>query len=1106
MRRNGSLSLDGLDLRTREAAREAARRSGLSVEDWVASALHERAGRAPETDLYRRSASDLDAALAKLAKVTRRNENAELEAIIAAAAAESERQARDSAARTAVALDQVATWIEHAEDRLNETSRLAADRQDQLAAALSEALVALTERLESIDQKVSAAQAVRSQASPESTSSRIPGAPDRDEILASLKSDIAKLASQLERRQKDDLWIPAAAGIKSEIDRLQETMNGLATRDEVSALERLIRDINGYLAEASGPVDLTPVATSVERLQEEIHRLSDDIAADVHRRLAAEIDTLTRKVDAIAASGADNRVIDALSRQILDVRRHLSEIAEPQRIEQLIQQVAELGRQVSDIRDRQAESVDFSSLKDTIEDLRAAMQALGRDGEEVPHQLENLNRRIDTLLDRPEPISLDPLSERLSLLTQQLGELMRSVPRGNDALASKIDKIAERLDLVAEAERSLPTAEILERIDRLNEGLRQQDPGPDLASIAALLQALSDKVAGTNASEDQLNAIENQVVQLAAKLDQARSDDPVLASIQQSMGDLMAQLEAVRQDAVEIAERAARTALEDSLAATRPATPLPDLEALKQGFADLKALQVASERKTQQSLDAVRNALDTLVVRLSPQSAPTPARSEPAASQPARTNGDADLPAARLEAAVKRLHAAAVAQISDQTSPLARDYAAPSRPEPEEVLLEPGAPRPNPGIRSDAAADASASQIRANFIAAARRAAQAAASEVGAAEAPHTRAVIEGDQPTADNRSLVEKLRRSLDTRRRPLLFSLAAIVLVIGSLQLATTFRSSHPPATSAASTAAPGKIPLPSTDNPIPAQQNSHQEELGSSPRRSSETKAEAPSDASAAALFRPVSVAAEAVTSTSLDRRAIHVARVSGLTADELPATAPLKLREAALSGDPAAVYEIAARAAEGRGVAQDLPQAARLFQRAAEAGFAPAQFRIGTLLEKGTGVTRDVAAAKLWYERAAEKGNARAMHNLAVIMAGGADGRPDYSGAIHWFRQAAEFGIQDSQFNLAVLLARGLGTNQDLVQSYKWFAILANRGDQEAAKKRDEVGSRLTAAELESARSAAEAWHAQTADRLANEVPATTQEQTSAPGKKGNNRRV
>jgi localization factor PodJL len=123
----------------------------------------------------------------------------------------------------------------------------------------------------------------------------------------------------------------------------------------------------------------------------------------------------------------------------------------------------------------------------------------------------------------------------------------------------------------------------------------------------------------------------------------------------------------------------------------------------------------------------------------------------------------------------------------------------------------------------------------------------------------------------------------------------------------------------------------------------------------------------------------------------------------------------------------------------------------------------------------------------YRKAAEHGNVRAMHNLAVLTAeGGRAGKPDYTVAAQWFRKAAEYGIHDSQYNLAILLARGLGVSQNLPLSYTWFAIAASQGDEDAGKKRDDVGAHLSAADLVAAKATAAAFHAKAPDAAANDV--------------------
>jgi localization factor PodJL len=197
-------------------------------------------------------------------------------------------------------------------------------------------------------------------------------------------------------------------------------------------------------------------------------------------------------------------------------------------------------------------------------------------------------------------------------------------------------------------------------------------------------------------------------------------------------------------------------------------------------------------------------------------------------------------------------------------------------------------------------------------------------------------------------------------------------------------------------------------------------------------------------------------------------------------------PARLRDAALGGDAAAAFEVAARYAEGRGVLPDMPTAVVWYERAANVGLAPAQYRLGSIYEKGLGVPKDLTKAQEWYQRAADAGNVKAMHNLAVLYAEGAGGEPNLERAAQLFRMAAERGVRDSQFNLAILHARGLGVPQDLIVAYKWFGVAASSGDAESAKRRDIIGEALSDSDRQKAEEAVATFQPVPLESEANEV--------------------
>jgi localization factor PodJL len=263
---------------------------------------------------------------------------------------------------------------------------------------------------------------------------------------------------------------------------------------------------------------------------------------------------------------------------------------------------------------------------------------------------------------------------------------------------------------------------------------------------------------------------------------------------------------------------------------------------------------------------------------------------------------------------------------------------------------------------------------------------------------------------------------------------------------------------------------VPIPHESAETPAARAA--EVLGAPNPETTEAIGKQPSffDPSHLAIPNPAPVDATA----ALPRPAAAKIGPASPPAASTPQASISALRAGIAAQEPAAEYEMASRYAEGRGVPQDLQEAARWFERAADAGFVPAQFRLAGLNEKGEGLKKDLQAARRLYLSAANKGHAKAMHNLAVLYAEGVEGEPDYKMAAQWFRKAAAYGIRDSQFNLGVLHARGIGVETNLAESYKWFAIAAGQGDQDAATKRDEVAARLDPHNLTAAKLAAQTF--------------------------------
>lgn len=770
----------------------------------------------------------------------------------------------------------------------------------------------------------------------------------------------------------------------------------------------------------------------------------------------------------------------------------------------------------------------------TIETLRREIETaplltenlVGHGGECAPHEVSGLGaatNEILALLNHPARTSaLKPIEARLDALARTVDEAFAtSSDRGRlDALSQHIEATHRQLAARLEAGVTAASAET--------------------SALKDLVGALAERmeVARDPKSTDlAIEALEREMAKVAERLNGADKAFASLTSLENSIGALFEQLEETRRTASEAVAAAKRSAMRD----LAPAASFGDAGGpgstndlglgVTGEIAELRAAREAADRRVDLTLTALRETVDKVAERLvkveADIGAMRPARLgsllapnltpifTPRA-EPRPQDGDKISAAAPTTVfAIDAILAAEKPSVENEQELDAKSIDA------SDVLLEPGSglpPRREKSEPSSASAlpaisyDLEGSARRADFIAAARRAAQTALND--RLDPARGLSKTESESGAGPSSGLLNRARRFFGARKRPVILSLAALLLAASAYALARTVvhtvttddisptllkqlgkglvhGKAQQPAADRAAASERGVAPAAPAPQPqaapglLDSSQLGSPQSLSTPPSGPAQPNADAPAGR-AIAGSAPIVIGA---LDRSDDLRQIVTAPVS--TAPLPPAPKPLAPgedpRERAEAGDAAAQFELGLRFAEGRDRPRDLKLAAQWYDKAALQGLAKAQYRLGTLYEKGLGAPHDIGRAVALYLAAAEQGNTRAMHNLGVLAVENSDGRPDYATAALWFAKAAEFGIRDSQFNLAVLLARGLGVPQDLVKAYAWFAIVAAQGDAEAAAKRDELGARLAAADLAAAKRTAEAFRPRLANQAANEAP-------------------
>ena len=822
--------------------------------------------------------------------------------------------------------------------------------------------------------------------------------------------------------------------------------------------------------------------------------------------LERQLRQITGRIESLQPTGDIEKAIGAIRTDLGDIGHQLNEALPRRAVESLEIEVKALAERIDHSRESGVDPTSLAGLERGLAEVREALRGLTPAESLVGfNQAVNaLAQKVDMILARDDPAALQQLEAAIGGLRGVVSHVA-----SNDTLtrvAEDVRTLAAQVDGIANNAATGQAVSVLEqRIDTLTAALNASSEAGhavprDLEKLLAGLIEKLEWVQLTHTDHAALAHLEDRIATLVKRFDASDARLGHLEAIERGLADLLVHIEQMR------------GINGGSTAANRLAPPARSIE---RDVAEIKQ----SERRTQDSLEAVQGTVEHVVDRIATiesdlhgdpaprvtQAAPSRPAPEPALS-PAAAEPPAPATASPSPAAVAPAQPAASRAVA--TRPPIDPTLPPDHP------LEPGSaavrsrPMPSAADRVAAASEAAIGSAkppvisdsgRPDFIAAARRAAQAAAWEPPGKEEKEDSAEVSLPGPSR------------LSQRLHKLIVAGSAVLILIGALRVATRLFDDSgpgsalpqaqseptPPTTSAPQAAVPASrpssevLPLPqphpgpapsTTPTPKPAKPGRQSLLPGDERPFAFETVmppiADKPASTALPSWASPDITGALPNPQTSQQpapSTAASAERPAAVVEDKLPATiGDPSLRKAALGGYPAAEYEVASRFADGRGVPQNNEQAVYWLQLAAKQGLAPAQFRLGSLYEKGLGVKKDLATARDLYLAAAKKGNGKAMHNLAVLYAEGVNSAPDYNKAAEWFRQAANRGIRDSQYNLAILYARGIGVEHNDAESYKWFAIAAAQGDTEAAKKRDEIAAQLDPQSLAAAKLAVQNW--------------------------------
>lgn len=934
---------------------------------------------------------------------------------------------------------------------------------------------------------------------------------------------------------------PSAAGMAQRLDELHELLLEKNSSHAVRDLESRIVQIgekldfvganttpNDMLAAVDGRI--ADLCARFDTFSTNFNDFTDNQNGDV---LNPQIEKIAERIETLAATLLDSKTMDPVRRDISELRKELADgdravvdLAErigriSDRLDrftvfdgvdgklgrlsddliQLQQQIADGDSVVFEIlkrvgslektlkRSGDGNPVDAVGVSSEIAEIRDRLASGDETLTNIANRMESLLSSVNVVASEPGLLSeLEPVQNDFAALQSELSEgnrVARDVLSGLGAIDSRLNNLA------IERAENADIARLSEEIATLRDVVQATDN----ATISALNSQISslaerlDHAPVQGAGDAVFHQLEQQITQMADRLASTDSQLVNLASVSQKLDrldDLLAEssretVSATRQALGEFASGAHGSAADD-----------PAVVALQ---TDLKRLQ-KSASKTDDSFGAVQDALTGIADRLSSLEGNNPAaRQERKQTVPA---AQADLPAAEARRSPAPIQSAAR---GSREPVLARPDLDIADAGPDDNRpLEPGSGKPRlPGKKSNRgprqAGPAAPPQMpdqpdqrpgnRADFLAAARKAAKQAAVETGAktisdekkpkqgwlAKAASLRnrkspkdkedaarqeprmavgspqtsrvSVLDDDiaraspdseaaaAPSIDAASLhADKPAAAaggLKKHARTILAAIFAIAVVLAGLQGVRTYLGGGLDIAAAPESEQQAAIAASETPE-IPA----------SGPVADATGPASSAGDGSKTdpdLAFSPPSG-----LESTFDK-------ATGDAAGQ-PGTAQPRQIQAAQEPDSQSRSIAAASAASTTGrETQNLPDSdvgPLALRQAAAAGDTFAQFEIAGRYMEGRMAEQNLPKAVEWYSRAAGKGFAQAQYRLGSMFEKGLGIPKDLQSARSWYTRAADKGNAKAIHNLAVLHAEGGLGERNFDRSSQWFIQAANYG--------------------------------------------------------------
>src|SRR6202790_3563748 len=352
---------------------------------------------------------------------------------------------------------------------------------------------------------------------------------------------------------------------------------------------------------------------------------------------------ITSQIEALQRPDGIEQSIAAFRGELAEIRHAITEAMPRRAIESIENEIRSLSRRIDDTRQSGTDGQALAGIERALSEIREALRSLTPAEQLTGYDdaIRNLGAKLDLILRASDdPSTVRQLEGAIAALRAIVSNVASNDALAR--LTDDGRTLSSKVDLISRSEGNSDSFSILEqRIAALTSTLESRErpaAGENTEQLEGALRALSDRLDRMPVGNDSASAfahLEQRVSYLLERLEASSSDQRGgnLARVEDGLQDILRHLETQHANFAALAE--------NSRSAAAPADS-GVIDIVKRELSGIRSSQSETDRQTQESLEAVHNTLGHVVDRLAmfegdlrtvrvPPVAPQPSASPPPA-------------------------------------------------------------------------------------------------------------------------------------------------------------------------------------------------------------------------------------------------------------------------------------------------------------------------------------------------------------------------------------------------------------------------------------------------------------------------------------------